>query len=377
MTNRTGASSDALLDRMAAAAKDCRDSIPYADECLDDEAEAKIASLDAVLAEYDRLRSEPSDALLDAAFHVLRSYQYGNCATEPAKELADKIEAYRLRAQSLAAAPSAGSAVGGDDLLRKVRGIADAVRWWTKENGDPRVFNSTRRIVELIDDFIGHDMNDVMQDFGPSMQELACGESRLGYKQFTKPTPSPDKSQNTLTASPEVAAAPVALDKCMHGWPGCTDHGAHEHFAGPSFDQPQASGVAVFRPMDSAPKDGTIILLVRDDETVTAGNWMEESEILAAEFHNSGEYLGQFPTGDVNDACWMSWDGGFTEDRPPIAWAPMPVWHTCEESSECAVCDAGTAVVSPDRQQASGVAATGEPPKGTEATEAPPCGLIR
>lgn len=64
-----------------------------------------------------------------------------------------------------------------------------------------------------------------------------------------------------------------------------------------------------WRTIDSAPRDGTEIILRKGDR-VTSGSWVEWS--ASAPEHNSmGAYLG-----DVEydgGACWGSWDGGFCE----------------------------------------------------------------
>lgn len=77
-------------------------------------------------------------------------------------------------------------------------------------------------------------------------------------------------------------------------------------------------------PIETAPKDGTEIIL-RRGKRVTAGAWGDEQEELLSEHHaTTGEYLGQFPSGNVFPAYWSSWDGGFTEDEPPTQWMPLP-----------------------------------------------------
>jgi hypothetical protein len=50
----------------------------------------------ALMADYTRWRArrEEPTKLLTAALHALRSYQYGNAATELAREVADPIEAF-------------------------------------------------------------------------------------------------------------------------------------------------------------------------------------------------------------------------------------------------------------------------------------------
>lgn len=86
-----------------------------------------------------------------------------------------------------------------------------------------------------------------------------------------------------------------------------------------------------WQPIETAPKDGTEILLFRGAEIfegkpvaerVTSGAWIELIE-TASEYHaTTGEYLGQSIQG--GEASWMSWDGGFREDAPPTHWMPLP-----------------------------------------------------
>ncbi len=86
---------------------------------------------------------------------------------------------------------------------------------------------------------------------------------------------------------------------------------------------PDADG---WQPIDTAPKDGTEIILARDDR-VTSGFWMNEVEVMGSEFHSTGAYLGQYPTGEIKEAGWAGWmsqDGGFTGEQPPTHWHPLP-----------------------------------------------------
>ncbi|HBD33151.1 MULTISPECIES: hypothetical protein [unclassified Cupriavidus] len=86
-----------------------------------------------------------------------------------------------------------------------------------------------------------------------------------------------------------------------------------------SASQP-GSGEA-WQPIETAPKDGTEILLCRD-ERVTSGAWGEWEETTSEYHSTTGEYLGK----SVQDcgASWWSWDGGFTQEAPPTHWMPMP-----------------------------------------------------
>lgn len=80
-----------------------------------------------------------------------------------------------------------------------------------------------------------------------------------------------------------------------------------------------------WRDIESAPKDGTLILLygdTPDGPRVTAGNW------LAPEH---GDYLGDCggvcrcpEYDDPPEPLWWDTDGGFTDEWPPLGWQPFP-----------------------------------------------------
>lgn len=74
-------------------------------------------------------------------------------------------------------------------------------------------------------------------------------------------------------------------------------------------------------PIESAPLDGSEILLMRG-ERVTSGAWIEWTSTYP-EYHSStGAYLGQ--SEQDSGASWASWDGGFTEEEPPTHWKRLP-----------------------------------------------------
>lgn len=84
-------------------------------------------------------------------------------------------------------------------------------------------------------------------------------------------------------------------------------------------------------PIESAPEDGTEILLAAIGQTfdgvalpprVTLGHYTTGDELLK-------------DVGDCGGPChcreyeelppfWLSWDGGFTEENPPTHWQPLP-----------------------------------------------------
>ncbi|MCU0943587.1 MAG: hypothetical protein MUE35_13690, partial [Hydrogenophaga sp.] len=81
---------------------------------------------------------------------------------------------------------------------------------------------------------------------------------------------------------------------------------------------------SAWRPIEEAPRDGTTVLLAAPGR-VTAGDWHAEQWPTASEYHGStGEYLGQYETGECVPAGWYSWDGGFTDENPPTHWQPLP-----------------------------------------------------
>ena len=78
-----------------------------------------------------------------------------------------------------------------------------------------------------------------------------------------------------------------------------------------------------WQPIETAPKDGAEIILCRG-KRVTCGAWVEEDEETMSEYHSNGTYLGEYPTGKIYPAYWMSQDGGFTDEEPPTHWMALP-----------------------------------------------------
>jgi hypothetical protein len=86
----------------------------------------------------------------------------------------------------------------------------------------------------------------------------------------------------------------------------------------------QHSEATAWRPIDTAPMNGTRVMLYGDGR-VTMGSWITEREVMASTYHHTtGAYLGCFPNGDIEPAYWESHDGGFTEEHPPTHWMPLP-----------------------------------------------------
>ena len=61
-------------------------------------------------------------------------------------------------------------------------------------------------------------------------------------------------------------------------------------------------------PIESAPMDGTLVILARGDR-VTVGHWVDFEEVE-----------------DIDESYWHSWDGGFLNDPEYAAthWMPLP-----------------------------------------------------
>lgn len=81
-----------------------------------------------------------------------------------------------------------------------------------------------------------------------------------------------------------------------------------------------------WQPIETAPRDGSTIILhgpLPDNPArVTAGFWCAPEH---------GKYLGDCggecrcpEYDDAPEPCWMSDDGGFTDEYPPTQWMPLP-----------------------------------------------------
>lgn len=82
----------------------------------------------------------------------------------------------------------------------------------------------------------------------------------------------------------------------------------------------EASPDGEWRPIETAPKDGSEILLGAAGR-VTFGYWLKPSDVPRIKYQD-----GFAPEEEWDDfePSWMSWDGGFTEEAPPTHWMPLP-----------------------------------------------------
>jgi hypothetical protein len=75
----------------------------------------------------------------------------------------------------------------------------------------------------------------------------------------------------------------------------------------------QILGASQWQPIESAPKDGTeVILWGPSRERPTQGEWVSDIKQLSNDFEQ------------VADPYWMSYDGGFTDEHPCTHWQPLP-----------------------------------------------------
>lgn len=93
----------------------------------------------------------------------------------------------------------------------------------------------------------------------------------------------------------------------------------------------RVGAVREWQPINTAPKDGTDILLYRDADMHegkpvparrTVGSWLHEQGGTTEYRDLDGHYVGQNDRDGFDG--WISWDGGFIEGKPPTHWMPMP-----------------------------------------------------
>ena len=99
----------------------------------------------------------------------------------------------------------------------------------------------------------------------------------------------------------------------------------------------QAEG---WRPIETAPKDGTEILLhapacdykgTNVKARTTYGHWRAPSDTPRIKYQDG---FAPEPEWEDFEPFWASWDGGFTEECPPTHWMPLPPPPTSAEGVE-------------------------------------------
>ena len=99
----------------------------------------------------------------------------------------------------------------------------------------------------------------------------------------------------------------------------------------------QAEG---WRPVETAPKDGTHILLHAPacehegapvHARTTYGHWSAPSDTPHIKYQDG---FAPEPEWEDFEPFWASWDGGFTEEHPPTHWMPLPPPPTSAEGVE-------------------------------------------
>lgn len=104
-----------------------------------------------------------------------------------------------------------------------------------------------------------------------------------------------------------------------------------DYGAAPSPAPAAPSAARGWLPIETAPKDGTDILLYAPagewegrptDARTTVGHWTTEEECRRQIGDCGGEC--RCPEYDHDDPYWLSWDGGFLPELPPTHWQPLP-----------------------------------------------------
>ena len=75
-----------------------------------------------------------------------------------------------------------------------------------------------------------------------------------------------------------------------------------------------------WQPIETAPKDGTEILLHGAGRT-TYGQWAAPSKTPHLHYQDG---FAPEEVWEEFDPYWASWDGGFTDEHPPTHWRPLP-----------------------------------------------------
>lgn len=89
---------------------------------------------------------------------------------------------------------------------------------------------------------------------------------------------------------------------------------------------------AQWQPIETAPKDGTEVLLFAPGR-LTYGAWVEPSPEPNIKYRDG---FAPEPEWEDFEPYWSSWDGGFTTEHPPTHWMPLPPPPTTPDQTEAA-----------------------------------------
>jgi len=112
----------------------------------------------------------------------------------------------------------------------------------------------------------------------------------------------------------------AAIKKLMLWSQGVGEYFAKERITELEQQLEAARKDAGWRPIESAPKDGTDVLLHGDGRT-TFGHWCEPSDKPTIKYRDG---FAPEPEWEEFEPFWASWDGGFTDEHPPTHWMPLP-----------------------------------------------------
>ena len=118
------------------------------------------------------------------------------------------------------------------------------------------------------------------------------------------------------------------------------DADASWQVVGPLYAAPPTAQAEGWMPIETAPKDGTHILLHAPacehegapvQARTTYGHWRAPSDTPCIKYQDG---FAPEPEWEDFEPFWASWDGGFTEEHPPTHWMPLPPPPTSAEGVE-------------------------------------------